>query len=345
MTKLTMIQKPKIELHCHLEASFQIATLKNWVLQDTGKSLSMEQLRKDYLITEPMSDLKEVLRKFTDTRNLLHSPERIQELTADCLQNAIVQGIKGIELRFSLTYLTEPRKSAGIKPELEGHNFKNWEKILNAVSETCKKFENKIEVGLIFILQRTVDLETNKKVFDFFLQHRDYFVGLDLADDELYASVDQFENFFNKAKKLQIPFTIHAGEVMNAKGIENMKYAVQKLGARRIGHGIACSLDSELLDLVIKNKVHLEICPSSNVIIRSVKSLSDHPIKKLIDKGVSVSLNSDDPGIFDYSLSQEFDRVFTEFNFSEKVFDLIYQNALQASFLKASSKKALRGLI
>lgn len=139
---------------------------------------------------------------------------------------------------------------------------------------------------------------------EFFLSHRNDFVGLDLAGNEGNYPCRLYEEAFEPAVVAEAPITIHAGE---AAGPENIWEAIELLGARRIGHGIRAIDDPELVRALTSRQICLGAHPTSNWITQAVRQLSEHPLKRLIDAGVPTCINTDDPGIFGLTLPHEFE--------------------------------------
>jgi adenosine deaminase len=117
-------------------------------------------------------------------------------------------------------------------------------------------------------------------------------VGFDLAGDEAGYPADLHREAFEAVQNAGLPFTVHAGE---ASGAENVRYAVEKLGAGRIGHGVRSIESPAVMELLRERQVLLEICPTSNVHTGTVPSIEAHPLKALYEFGIPISINDDDP--------------------------------------------------
>jgi adenosine deaminase len=133
--------------------------------------------------------------------------------------------------------------------------------------------------------------------------------------------------------------TCHAGESTTSQSVHD---AVNYLNVTRIGHGFLSIQDENLLQQIITKKIHLEICPVSNIRTGSVKNIAEHPVRSLFDRGVSLSINSDDPGIFDSSIIDDYELCMDYHNFTLQDFYICNQQALQASFLPAQIKENIR---
>jgi adenosine deaminase len=310
---------PKVELHRHLEGSLRLSTLHEWICQDFATKPSLTEVKENWLITKQEKDLSTVLHRFLKTRDLLSSSERITRMAFECVEDAYEDGIKHLELRYSPTFLSEK-------------SLIPWEQALQAIYEGFKKASHlPIQLGLIGIIQRTSALSLSQKVMEFFKSYRDFFIGLDLADDEVCRPTEDFQDLF---KNCAFPLTIHSGEAVGSQA--NVKAAIEKLGAQRIGHGLQIIHEKPIMELVQKQKVTLELCPTSNVITSAVKIIDEHPFRQFLEAGIRCTVNSDDPGIFNITLSHEFALLEKSLGFSETEFKVLTDTALRASFLKSS---------
>ena len=196
-------------------------------------------------------------------------------------------------------------------------------------------------VGLIPIISRTLSKESAWKTVEHVLDNRDDFVGFDLADDESGFDPRTFAEMFQELIRNKIRITIHSGEEGPP---ENVLKSIEYLGAERIGHGIQIHRSHEAIEAVKKADVLLEVCPSSNYLTRAVLSLSEHPLKRLYEAGVRVSINTDDPGIMNLTLPGEYAICEREFHFSESDFRTMNRDAFEASFIPEHEKEKLKNL-
>jgi adenosine deaminase len=311
-------------LHRHLEGSLRFSTVVDFAHQDKiDLPKNQNEIREFFLIETPMMNLGLALRKFVVTQQLLSTTERLRRITFEVIEDAFLDGIKVLEIRYSPTFI------------LDNHPLLSWEKIHAAITDGVKQAQSKysIAVGLIGTVQRIKPVPEAEKVIDFFIEHKNDFIGVDLADDEDGFQPEPFSNFFLKAKKNGLGITIHAGEIKKPSAPLNVISSIEKLGATRIGHGIQIINSLTALELVLKNNIHLEVCPTSNYLTQSVEQIENHPIQQLISKGVSLSINSDDPGIFGYTLSSEYELCHKKLGLSLQDIDKLNQEALKKSFI------------
>lgn len=320
---------PKVELHCHLEACFQPQTVK-----EIGRTLGLdipedpEIFRQEWLITEPVNNLELALKKFANIQKLWGSEETIERLTYEACEYGVEQNIRIFELRYSPDFIrvANPRLS--------------FEKIHEAVVRGVARARHlDIAVGVIGIVQKTLSLRDAAYTTDFIIENRASFVGIDMADMDIGFGIRRFAPLMKKAKQAGLHITLHAGEENVPEAPQHVRVAVEELGAERIGHGIYIIRDSEVMDLVKRENVLLELCPTSNRLTNSVPSIRAHPLRKLIEAGVMVSINSDDPHLFGIDLCHEYDIVHDELGLTAEDFNSINDDAAACSFVPPEEKQ------
>lgn len=333
MTSKLSIQEirslPKVDLHRHLDCSMRWSTLLEIATTlkiDFPKNPALQQ--SHFLVTEPMVNLEAVLNKFLIAQKVLASEEILERLAFEACEDAFNDGVRILELRYAPTFISN------------GHSHLTYEKIHSAFLRgiTRAKKQMPIAVGLICILQRTLDLKTISTVTDFVIENKKTFVALDLADNETGFEPKPFAPYFEKAKKNNLHITIHSGESPSTQAGQWILDSIHILGAERIGHGIQAIHSPEVISVLKNKNILLEVCPYSNYLTQAFKTYAQHPLKKLKDLGVSVSINSDDPGMFASVLSDDYFIAHNYQNFSLKDFNDCNQIAYQHSFISESEK-------
>lgn len=322
---------PKVELHRHLELSIRDSTMKELAPQFGFDLSKPEAFDHHFKIKEPMQDLGSVLHKFLDTQKLLATEEILERIAYEACEDAHNEGVKILELRYAPTFV------ALNHPEL------SFDSIHSAFLKGAQRAEKEFNmaVGFIGILQRILSVEENLKVMDFMVSKRDSFIGVDLADNEVGFDPGPFAPCFEMAKKAGLQVTIHAGEALAQGSERNILDSVNKLHASRIGHGLQCYRDPEVLEFVVSKQIPLEICPTSNLLTNAVPNLKEHPIKRLLDEGVYVTLNADDPGIFDQNLLEEYELLHNELGISRETLLECSHRGAQASFISEEKKQSV----
>ena len=320
---------PKVELHCHLEACFQPHTVK-----EIGQTLGLdvpedpERFRREWLITEPVRDLETALKKFANIQKLWGSEETIERLTCEACEYGMEQNIRILELRYSPDFIR------GANPKL------SFDGIHEAVVRGITRSQGlAIAVGLIGIVQKTLSLKDARYTADFIINNKGTFAGIDMADMDIGFGIRRFAPLMLKAKQAGLHVTLHSGEENVPDAPQHVRVAVEELGAERIGHGIYIANDPEVMELVKRKRVMLELCPTSNLLTNSVPSIRAHPLRKLMEAGVRVSINSDDPHLFDIDLCHEYEVVHKELGITPEEFDHINDDAAACSFLPLAEKQ------
>ena len=321
----------KVELHRHLDCSVRWSTLIELAPQVGIPLAPSSQGQKDqFLITSPMKDLSSVLNKFLNAQKVLASEEILTRIAFEACEDAYNDGVRLLELRYAPTFISD------------GHPNLNFEKIHKALQNGIELAQKRYPVaaGLICIVQRIKSFEVASQVVDFAIDNRGSFIGLDLADNEDGFDPKTFAPLFQKAKKSGLHITIHSGEVPQPQSAKWVRDSVEILGAERIGHGIQIINDLEILDFVRNNKITLEVCPISNYLTQSFKTYEEHPIRKLLNAGVNITINSDDPGVFATTLSDDYEVLHRVHGFTREDFARCNQVAFDASFIPAAIKNA-----
>jgi adenosine deaminase len=321
---------PKVELHRHLECSIRFSTLLELAPQ-VGIILPADHktAKKQLLVTEPMHDLESVLNKFLSTQAVLYSEEILTRITYEAIEDAVSEGIRILELRYAPTFVHL------------GHPNLNFESIHRSIVkgvEMAKAKKLPIAVGLIATIQRILSVDVGARVADFAIENKDTFVGMDLADNEVGFDAAPFAPLFLRAKKAGLHITVHSGESNVPEAATFVQRAIELLGAERIGHGVQVYKSEKIMEFVKAQGVALELCPTSNWLTNAVTSTAAHPFRKLMEFGIPVTINSDDPGVFDIDLVNEYRVLATEHAFTRAEFDYCNSIAAHQSFIPYAEK-------
>lgn len=319
----------KVELHRHLDCSVRWSTLTELAPQVGIPLAPTSQGQKDqFLITSPMKDLGAVLNKFLNAQKVLASEEILTRIAFEACEDAYNDGVRLLEFRYAPTFIAD------------GHANLTFEKIHKSLHKGIEMAKKKyhMAIGLICIVQRIKPYDIAEKVVDFAIDHKDSFIALDLADNEENFDPKAFAPLFQKAKKAGLHITIHSGEAPHPPAAQWVKDSIEILGAERIGHGIQIVHDPKVMEFVRNKRIPLEVCPISNYLTQSFKTYEEHPIKKLIREGVLVTINSDDPGVFATTLSDDYEVLHRAHGFTIPDFHRCNQIAFDASFIPESEK-------
>jgi adenosine deaminase len=320
---------PKVELHRHLEGSLRLKTMSEVSralglgLPGTGPLGSMVQVNEQ----EPYT-FTNFLKKFETLRLFYRSPEIIGRITREAIADAAADNVHYMELRFTPVALSRAEK------------FPLGE-VIGWVIEGARQAEQEsgLHTGLIVSVNRHESPELADEVVKLALERqKDGIVGLDLAGNEADFSAMPFARIFQDAKKAGLHITVHAGEW---NGAGNVVEAIEHLGAERIGHGVRIMEDPSAVALARERGVVFEVCITSNFQSGVVKDLKDHPLPRMIEAGLKVTLNSDDPSISRITLSDEFQRAIDNGLLDENMIQSLVLTGVQASFLPKTERKVL----
>ena len=320
-----------IDLHCHLDGAITVLAAKKLAeIQNIRLPFENdEELESLLSVPESCESLTEFLKCFALPLTLLQTKEGITEAVKLILDEKAEEGMKYIELRFA--------------PQLHGERGLSQEDAVLAALEGLKG--SKVHCNLILCCMRGEKLtEKNMETVRLakkYLVEDGGVVALDLAGAEALFKTENFALEFGEAKKFGVPFTIHAGE---ADGWQSVKTALD-FGAVRIGHGVRSWQNEELLKYIEENNIVLEMCPNSNRQTKAVEDMSVYPLRKFLEMGIKVTVNTDDPAICRTTLQKEFEFLRKNYGLTKAEEKKLLLNAIDAAFTTEENKEKLRNLI
>lgn len=279
------------DLHLHLDGSVELFTLQK-ICEYTGQKLPENLSEEDLYVADDCKDLNQYLDKFDFVNQYLQTEAGLAVATQHLLMRLGAIGVKYAEIRFA------PQKHTEQNLTQEG--------AVAAVLEACRSLKELSEeetgllpdVGFILCMMRSdysipgnkdKNLETLSVAQYYMAQENPLVVGVDLAGAEALFPTEQFEQEFQIARDFGIPFTIHAGE---AAGPDSIECALD-FGAKRIGHGIAAIQSERLMERLAREKIVLEMCPSSNLQTKAIPDMQHFPIREFMKRGIICTINSD----------------------------------------------------
>lgn len=322
-----MEKLPKIELHCHLDGSLPPIVLKN--LCEQGKieiPNDDEDFQKLIQVNKDCKSLSEYLKAFHLPLEALKNEDTFFQASYAVLQEASKEGVRYMELRFA-PLLSETEQLSG-------------ESIIEACAEGAKRAKQDfgIESGILLCGMRHFDEKKNEKNLMLAKKYYGHGVcGIDLAGDESAFQNELFEEYFKKAGRLEIPFTIHAGECGRK---ENIRLAAE-YGARRIGHGIAMKGDSFLQEEIKEKGIGIELCPSSNLQTKAVRDWKEYPFDEFYSNDVKVSVNTDNRTVTGTTMTKELSLLEEKTALKKRDIPKIMKDSIIMSFAEESVKKAI----
>ncbi len=322
-----IINIPKIVLHIHLDGSVDEKLLYEWSKED-GFDFSFEEVRKKVQVEKSCKSLNQYLEKFDLPCRLLNSKERLKKASQELFLKLDREGVVYAEVRFA------PLKHLNNNMSCEDA----VEAVVLGMNEAISN--SQIHGGIILCCMRNFSFEDNIKTVDLAKKYLNKgVIGVDLAGDESSYKTEKFKDVFSYAKRLNIPFTIHAGE---ADGVSSINSALS-FGAKRIGHGIRAIDSKEMIQRLIDDDILLEICVSSNYQTEVVKG--NHPIEYLIKKGVKVSINTDNDTVSNININSEYKYIIDNTNITIEDIKLSNYNAIDFIFASDIEKNRLKKII
>ncbi len=312
-----------IELHLHLDGSLRPETVWELAKEQNIKlpANTVDEVRDQMQVPEDCRTLEEYLTRFDLPLLVLQTREALERAAFELTEDLAKEGVTYAEIRFA--------------PQLSIKGGMTQEQAVEAAIEGVKRGMEQypsIRVGLILCCMRGEDneewnlqtVETAKKYLG------DVVCAVDIAGAESLYPTERFAPVFEKVREYGLPSTIHAGE---AAGPESMKTALA-FGAKRIGHGVAAVEDPKLVRRLIEEQITLEVCVTSNYQTKVVPSIEAHPIRRLFNAGVRVTVNSDNRTVSNTNVRKELDILRNVFGFKEQEIEKMEEYAWEARFLR-----------
>ena len=309
---------PKAELHLHLEGSVEPSTLVDLSLRHRGGMTVADAVRlyqyKNFL---------GFLDAFKAVTQLLSSGDDYELITYRMMEKLRTQNVVHAEVYVSVgVCLWKGMDFAAVFEGLERGRVAG---------------ERDFGVSLLWIFDavRHFGAEAAQRVVELAVRYRNRnVVGIGIGGDEARGPADWFGPSYHYAAEHGLRLTAHAGETTGPESV----WGALNLQAERIGHGLSAAQDGDLMDALAARQIALEVCVSSNVLTGACAEVVAHPVRQFLERGVLVTLNSDDPAMFHTSLEQEYQLVQTTFEFSNQQMRKLARNGFEASFLPAERK-------
>ncbi len=318
---------PKVELHVHLEGSVQPQTLL--------------ELAKRHNVALPVDDL-EGLRKWYTFRDFSHFLE-IYMTISGCLRTA-----EDIEL-IAREFLTGQARQNIVYSEVTFtpynqymNNGLGFREQLDAVNRarTWAKKELGVQMGMIIDIPRHIAPKEGELIADWAIEgYGNGVIAFGLGGPENGNPPEKFQTAFDKVKRAGIPCILHAGEVAGPISIWK---ALQVADSQRIGHGVRAIEDPELVAHLRETQIPLEVCLTSNICLKVFPSLAAHSLPRLMEEGVYITINSDDPPMFNTTLTNEYIVGYENFNWGQDTIEQLVLNAVNVTMLPESEQEIMR---
>jgi aminodeoxyfutalosine deaminase len=315
---------PKAEIHVHHVGSASPRIVAELAARHPGTVPSdLDELREFYTFR----DFAHFIEVYLAVVDLIKDPEDVRLLTYEVARDMAAQNIRYAEL--TLTPYTSVLAGVPIEAYVE------------AVEDARVAAERDLGVKLrwVFDIPGEFGLPAAEETVKYALEHApEALIGFGLGGPEIGVDRPQFKPVFDRARAAGLHSVPHAGETT---GPQTVWDALRDLGAERIGHGTSSVQDEKLVAHLVEHQIPLEVCPTSNIATRAVEVLEEHPIKQMYDAGVLVTVNSDDPPMFNTTLNREYEIAADLLALDKAEVTALAKNAVRASFLPEPDKAAL----
>ena len=312
---MTVTELPKIELHLHHEGAAppafirQLAHEKRVDLSGIFKSDGSYDFR----------DFAHFLKVYEAACEVLKTPEDFRRLTLAILEESAANGVV-----YSETFLSPDFCGGG--------DLQAWRDYLNAIQDAADEAERRLGItlrGVVTCVRHFGPEQAKASARCAAETAGDWITGFGMGGNESVGRQGDFAWAFDCAREAGLRLTTHAGEF---GGPASVREAVRDLGAERIGHGVRAIEDLDLVHELADRGVTLEVCPGSNVVLGLYDDFASHPIAKLRDAGVKVSVSTDDPPFFHTTMRREYEMLNKAFGWQADDFVAINETALDAAF-------------
>lgn len=314
---------PKVELHIHLEGSIPPEAL--WELvrkyKGTEEVKSIEELRNKFKYT----DFPHFIETWVWKNRFLNEYDDFTLIAEEVSKKLINQNIKYAEMFYSPPDFF----NKGLEPQ----------QITEAVYKGINKYRNDITISLVADLVRDFGAEKAQVTLEKINEVKSSgVIGIGIGGSEHAFPPGMYKDVYENARAMGFHTNAHAGE---AAGAESIWGAIRELKAERIGHGTRAVEDTALVEYLAANKIPVEMCPLSNVRTGVVASIDKHPVKEFFDKGLMVFVNTDDPEMFNNTMTDEYEVCINELGFDMNGIRQLALNAVRSAWCDDEMKSKL----
>ena len=313
---------PKGELHLHIEGTFEPELMFNIAKRNNIKIKykSVDEIKAAY----QFDCLQDFLDIYYEGASVLITKQDFYDLTYSFLEKCAAQNVRHTEIMFD--------------PQTHTERGVSFETVIKGISNACKDAEEKLGVSSLLIMSylRHLSEEDAFKTLKQSLPFKHLIAAVGLDSSEKGNPPSKFKKVFEASVKQGYIPLAHAGE----EGPPDYVWeALDILKIQRIDHGNNCLLDSSLVEEIVKRDIALTVCPLSNTALQVVDDLRNHPLKKMMDLGLKVTINSDDPAYFGGQVNQNYIDIQKALNLTKQQLNELANNSFQYSLLENSMKK------
>jgi len=330
MDKAGMERYGQIDLHLHLDGSLSAETILKLAQREHMPlpADTREGLRPYLTAAADCKNLNEYLKCFDLPLAVLQTADNLNLAAYELGKDLAKKGLRYAEIRFAPQFHRKNglTQEEAVRAVLAGLHKAEKE----TLAEKCRGVDQGFSLRVILCCMRGNDShEANMETVSLASRYLGRGVAAaDLAGAEALYPTQDYEEEFRYAESLGVPFTIHAGEAAGPDSI----WTALKFGAVRIGHGVRAAEDKALLKELAKRGTVLEMCPSSNLQTKAAPQLSDYPLREYLEKGINVTVNSDNMTVSDTWVGKEFALLSREYGLTEEEAGKLLLNARKAAF-------------
>ncbi|MEB3120615.1 MAG: adenosine deaminase [Snowella sp.] len=315
-------QLPKAELHIHIEGSLE-PELMFKIAQRNGLTLpftSIDEIKAAY----QFDNLQSFLDIYYASADVLRTAEDFYDLTWCYLEKIADQNVRHTEIFFD--------------PQTHTDRGIEFATIIKGIDQALQDGKSQLGISshLILCFLRHLSAESAMKTLENAIAYKDKIIAVGLDSSELGHPPSKFQAVFERARKEGFLTVAHAGEEGPASYIWE---AINLLKVSRIDHGVRCIEDETLVEFLAKNRIPLTVCPLSNVKLCVFKTMQEHTLKKLLDRGLCITINSDDPAYFGGYLTENFQAIQEGLGLTNLELYQLAKNSFKASFLSSIEKE------
>jgi aminodeoxyfutalosine deaminase len=310
---------PKAELHLHLEGTLEPETLVELSKRHDSDPLTIEGSQRLY----EYEDFHGFMMAFKAVTERLRTRQDYEFVTYRMIERLHSQHVLHAEVYISVGVVHWRQEE--------------FEPLFEGIESGRKQGERDFGVSVLWIFDavRHFGVDAAQRVFEAAVRYRDRnVVGVGIGGDERRGPAEPFRALYEYAAEHGLRRTAHAGETTGSESI----WAALNIGAERLGHVLSAPQDAELMEVMAERQIPVEICMSSNTRTGCLKDIHKHPVRRMFDQGLLVTLNSDDPAMFHTSLVSEYQLAQDLFEFTDEHLRELARNSFEASFLPADKK-------
>ena len=317
-----IIRIPKAELHLHIEGTLE-PELMMALAERNGITLayaSVDDIRRAY----DFEDLQSFLDIYYAGAAVLLHAQDFYDLTWAYLERAAADNVRHVEIFFD--------------PQTHTDRGIHFDTVVDGISRALQDGESRLDISyrLILCFLRHLSAEAAMQTLESSLAHKDRIHAVGLDSSEVGHPPSKFTDVYSRARNEGFLTVAHAGEEGPP---DYIRQALDLLKVKRIDHGVRCLEDPDLVARLVDEQIPLTVCPLSNVKLRVFDRLEDHNLKRLLDAGLCVTVNSDDPAYFGGYIGENFLQTAEALRLDADDIRILAKNAFAASFLDDDQKR------